>query len=118
MAYKCFCGAAADEAVLEREYKTSEVYWKLRLSDNFLFYPRLTHTKYVALQDIKRAFIRVETTLTRVCCGPAAFNTYQLILCRDAEEFAAIELDSETKADRILAAIAQKGIPTGVPAAS
>ena len=113
MAYRNMTAAVAADAVLDGEFAASERYWKLRIGKNYLFYPRLRHTGYVPFSEITRAFIRVETTLTRVCCGPAVFHTYRLILCKDGEEFAAIELDSEVKADRVLAAIGEKGVPTG-----
>lgn len=116
MAYKNMTQTIVDDALLDEELLKSAQYWKVRISEHYLFYPRMLKTGYVPLADLTRAFIRVETVVSRVCCGPAEFHVYKIILCSAQGEIAAIEVDSETKADRTLAAIAKCGIPTGKPA--
>lgn len=115
MKFKAVCDLALDEAVLEKDYEAAEVFWKVRLGSQCLYYMNLFKTAYVPLTEISRAFIRVETTVSRVCCGPAEFNSYYMILMHDGKEIASIELDSEVKADRLLAGLAARGIPTGKP---
>ncbi len=113
MAYKAICGEVIDDAVLDQELLHSTQFWKVRIGESFLFFPRMLKTAYVPLSEITRAFLRVETTISRVCCGPAEFHIYRVILCGAQGELAAIEVDSETKATRILAALGEKGIPLG-----
>lgn len=115
MKFKAVGDSTLDESVLESDYEAAEVFWKARLGKSCLYYLSLFKTAYLPLSEISRAFIRVETTVSRVCCGPAEFNSYYLILCRDGSELASVELDSEVKADRLLAAIAERGIPVGKP---
>ena len=115
MKFKAAGNAVLDDSVLESDYEAAEVFWKVRLGNTCLYYLSLFKTAYLPLSEISRAFIRVETTVSRVCCGPAEFNSYYLILCHDGAEIASVELDSEVKADRLLAAIAARGIATGKP---
>lgn len=115
--YNAMTQTAAEDAALQEDYNAAELFWKVRLGAQNIYFPRRLKTVYLPLSALTRAFIRVEVTISRVCCGPAEFNRHFLILCGGDEELASIELDSQVKAERILAALGERGIPTGKPAA-
>ncbi len=113
MAYKNITDTIIEDSVLDRELLDSAQFWKVRIGDTCMFYPHLLKTAYIPLSDITRAFIRIESTVSHVCCGPAEFNIYRVIICGAKGELAAIEMDSQTKVDRLLTALSERGIPTG-----
>ena len=115
-----FCNASAevlDESVLLADHAQAEVFWKVRLGRSCMYYTQPLKTYYVPYTALKTVFMRVKSTLSRVCCGTAEIKEYALILCGDDAELATVSLDSEEKCRRILAALTARGVPTGKPAA-
>ena len=117
MAYTNVTDTVIDDASLDKELLNSAQYWKVRIGETCLFYPKLFKTAYLPIAEITRAFLRIETTVSHVCCGPAEFSIFRVILCGAKGELAAIELDSRTKADRLLAALGERGVLLGKPTA-
>ncbi len=102
-----------DETALQSDYAQAQTLFKVRLGDSCLYFPRVLKTGYVPYESISKAFMRVKTAISRVCCGTAEFKDYSLILCEGDAEIAEISLDSEEKGKRILSALADHGVAIG-----
>lgn len=116
MAFINVTDTVLEDAALQTDYDAAEALYKVRLGAQCVYFPKRLKSAYIPFSELSRAFLRIETTISRVCCGKAEFRTYRLILCGDGRELAAVELDSEEKGKRILAALHARGVPIGKPA--
>ncbi|MDD4076260.1 MAG: hypothetical protein PHC80_09195 [Eubacteriales bacterium] len=102
-----------DDSALQADYAQVQPLFKVRLGNRCLYFPRLLKTAYVPYESISKAFMRIKTAVSRVCCGTAEFKDYSLILCEGDAEIAEIMLDSEEKGKRILSALDDRGVSVG-----
>lgn len=102
-----------EEAALQADYEQAQTLFKVKLGKACLYFPRLLKTAYMPYESISRAFLRVKTAVSRVCCGTAEFKDYSLVLCEGEAEVVEITLDSEEKGSRILAALRERGVTIG-----
>ena len=115
MADKKFAGisGAVDSPEVNRDFEEAQVFGKLRVGDLGVYFRDGLKTRFIPYNYIDRAFIRVQETRSRMCCGQANFNYYRVVFVHDGKEFADYLSEKEKETDDALAAIAAHGVTTG-----
>ena len=115
MAEKRFAGinGTLESAELSADYDSAAVFEKLRVGEKGVYFRDGLRTRYLPYDSIDRAFIRVQETRSRMCCGQANFNYFRIVFVHDGKEFADYLSEKEKETDDALAAIAAHGVPTG-----
>ena len=115
MAEKRFSGVsgAVDSCEVNRDYENAQVFEKLRVGELGVYFRDGLKTRFIPYDYIDRAFIRVQETRSRMCCGQANFNYYRVVFVHDGKEFADYMSEKEKETDDALAAIAAHGVATG-----
>ena len=115
MAEKKFAGVngAVDSAEVNADFEGAQVFERLRVGELGVYFRDGLRTRFIPFSFIDRAFIRVQETKARMCCGQANFNYYRVVFVHDGKEFADYMSEKEKEMDDALAAIAAHGVTTG-----
>ena len=115
MAEKKFTGigGTVESAELSADYEAAQVFDKLRVGEKGVYYRDGLRVRYIPYDYMSRAFIRVQETRSRMCCGQANFNYFRIVFVHDGKEFADYMSEKEKETDDALAAIAAHGVATG-----
>ena len=115
MADKKFAGVngAVDAPEINADYESAKVFDKLRVGELGVFFRDGLKLKYIPYNAIDRAFIRVQETRGRMCCGQANWYYYRMVFVRNGKEFADYMSEKEKEMDDALAEIAAHGVATG-----
>ena len=115
MAEKKFSGLGGplQGAEIQADYDSAEQIDKIRVGKTGVFFRDGLKTRFLAYPEIERAFIRVQETRSRMCCGQANFNYFRLVFVNGGKEIANVMSEDEKETDRALAAIAARGVATG-----
>ena len=90
------------------DYEQAQVFDKLRVGNEGVYYKDGFRTRFIPYGDMDRAFIRVHEVNGRMCCGSAVFHYFRIVFMRDGKEFGDTVSEKEDVMDRALAAIAAK----------
>ena len=115
MAEKKFAGVngAVDTVEVNADFEQAKVFDKLRVGDLGVFFRDGLKTRFIPYDYIDRAFIRVQETRGRMCCGQANWYYYRVVFVHEGKEFADYMSEKEKDMDDALAAIAAHGVTTG-----
>lgn len=115
MADKRFAGVNGnvDSPEVNADFDSAQVFEKLRVGSLGVYFRDGLKTRFIPYEYMDRAFIRVQETRSRMCCGQANFNYYRVVFVHDGKEFANYMSENEKATDEALAAIGAHGIPTG-----
>lgn len=115
MAERKFAGVngAVDSPEINRDYETAKEFEKLRVGELGVYFRDGLKIRYIPFDYMDRAFIRVQETRSRMCCGQANFNYFRVVFVHDGKEFANYMSEKEKETDDALAAIAAHGVTTG-----
>ena len=115
MADKRFAGVNGliEAPEVNRDYENAAVFEKLRVGELGVYFRDGLRTRFIAFDRIDRAFIRVQETRSRMCCGQANFNYFRVVFVVGGKEYANYMSEKEKEMDEALAAIASHGVLTG-----
>ena len=115
MAEKKFSGidGSVNSPEVNADYETAKAFEKLRVGELGVFFRDGLKIRYIPYDYIDRAFIRVQETRSRMCCGQANFNYFRVVCVHGGKEFAEYLSENENAMDEALAEIAAHGIATG-----
>ena len=115
MAEKKFAGVngAIEAPEYDADFETAKVFDKLRVGKLGVYFRDGFRTKYIPYDYIDRAFIRVQETRGRMCCGQANWYYYRLVFVHDGKEFADYMSEKEKEMDEAIAEIGAHGVTTG-----
>ena len=113
MAEKKFAGVngAVETPEVNADFESARVFDKLRVGELGVFFRDGLKTRFIPYDYMDRAFIRVQETRGRMCCGQANWYYYRIVFVNDNKEFA--DYMSEKDMDDALAVIAAHGVATG-----
>ena len=80
MAEKKFAGVngAVETAEVNADFESAKVFDKLRVGELGVYFRDGLKTRYIPYDYIDRAFIRVQETRGRMCCGQANWYYYRI----------------------------------------
>ena len=115
MAEKKFAGVNGNVETPEvnADYESAAVFEKLRVGNLGVYFRDGLKIRFIPFEYIDRAFIRVQETRSRMCCGQANFNYFRVVFVHDGKEFANYMTEKEKESDEALAAIAAHGVVSG-----
>ena len=115
MAEKRFAGVngSISDEKLDADFAGAAVYEKLRVGELGVYFRDGLKTRYIPYDYIDRAFIRVQETRSRMCCGQTNWDYYRVVFVHDGKEFADYMSEKEKETDEALAAIAAHGVTVG-----
>ena len=115
MAEKKFTGVdgSVDTPEIGEDYDNAQVFERLRVGELGVYFRDGFKTRYIPYDYMERAFIRVQETRSRMCCGQANFNYFRIVFMHDGKEFADYISENEAMMDDALAAIGAHGVATG-----
>ena len=115
MAEKKFAGVngAVETPEVNADYESAKVFDKLRVGELGVFFRDGLKTRFIPYDYMARAFIRVQETRGRMCCGQANWYYYRIVFVHGNKEFADYMSEKEKDMDDALAAIAAYGVTTG-----
>ena len=115
MAEKKFAGVngTVEKPEVAADYEAAQVFERLRVGELGVYFRDGLKTRYIPYDEMDRAFIRVQETRSRMCCGQANFNYFRVVFVRDGKEFADYMSEKEALMDSALAAIGAHGVATG-----
>ncbi len=119
MADRKFTGinGTVDSPEVNADFESAKVFEKLYVGELGVYFRDGLRMRFVPYDAMDRAFIRVQETRSRMCCGQANFNYYRIVFVHDGKEIANYMSENEQKTDEALAEIAGHGIATGFVAA-
>ncbi|MGN0352925.1 MAG: hypothetical protein ACI4ES_14835 [Roseburia sp.] len=65
---------------ITKDFEQADLYGKVRLGSDNLFWKKKLSWKYVPLDEIRRIYRRVEAVDTKMCCGNVNFDIQKLVL--------------------------------------
>lgn len=65
---------------LDEEFSLAASYGKVKLGKNYIFWKKGLRWHYLELQNVQRAFRRIEAVNAGLCCGKASFDIQKLVL--------------------------------------
>ena len=95
------------------DYESAKLFDKLRVGTLGVYYRDGLKMKYIPYAYVDRAFIRVQETRGRMCCGSANWNYFRIVFVHGEKEFANYMSEKEKDMDNALAEIAAHGVVTG-----
>ncbi|MCR5136243.1 MAG: hypothetical protein K6C12_03970 [Oscillospiraceae bacterium] len=115
MAEKRFAGVNGnvDSPEVSADYESAQTFEKLRVGALGVYFRDGLKIRFIPYEGLERAFIRIQETRSRMCCGQANFNYYRVVFVRGGKEFADYMSENEKAMDEALAAIGAHGVPTG-----
>ncbi len=100
-------------AEIQSDYEAAKQFEKARVGSLGVYYRDGLKTRYIPYTEMDRAFIRIQETRSRMCCGQANFNYFRLVFVKDGREFADVMSENEKAMDDALAEIAAHGVAVG-----
>ena len=115
MAERKFMGVngSVSDGSLDADFDNAAVFEKLRIGNLGVYYRDGLKTRFIPYDYMDRAFIRVQETRSRMCCGQTNWNYFRVVFVHDGKEFANYMSESEKAMDDALAALAEHGVTTG-----
>ena len=115
MAEKRFAGADGmiETPEVSKDYENAAVFEKLRVGELGVYFRDGLRTRFIAYNRMDRAFIRIQETHSRMCCGQANFNYFRVVFVVDGKEYANYMSEKEKLMDDALEAITAHGVATG-----
>jgi len=118
MAEKKFAGvsgAVTDEKVT-LDYEQAPKFDKAKVGKLGVYFKDGFKTRFIAYEDMERAFIRIQEVNGKLCCGNTILQYFRLVFVKDGKEFADILSENEKAMDQALAQIAANapGVKIGV----
>ncbi len=115
MAEKKFAGVngAVDSPEVNADFEAAKVFDKIRVGGLGVYFRDGFRMKFIPYEYMDRAFIRVQETRGRMCCGQANFYYYRIVFVHDGKEIADCISEQEKEMDDALAEIAAHGVTTG-----
>ena len=115
MAEKRFAGVdgPVETAEVTADFESAQTFERLRVGDLGVYFRDGLKVRFIPYSFLDRAFIRIQETRSRMCCGQANFNYFRVVFVHDGKEFADYMSEKEQLMDQALAAIASHGVATG-----
>ena len=115
MAERKFAGmnGSVETPEVNADYETAQVFERLRVGELGVYFRDGLRVRFIPFSYLDRAFIRVQETRSRMCCGQANFNYFRVVFVHEGKEFADYMSEKEDLMDEALAAIGAHGVPTG-----
>ena len=115
MAEKKFAGVngTVETPEVGADFENARVFEKLRVGELGVYFRDGLRMRFIPFDYIDRAFIRVQETRGRMCCGQANRYYYRVVFVHDGKEFADYMSEKEKEMDDALAAIGAHGVTTG-----
>ncbi len=115
MAERKFSGVNGimDTPEVNADFENAKVFDKLRVGEKGVYFRDGLKMRYIPYDYIDRAFIRVQETRGRMCCGQANWYYYRVVFVHGEKEIADCMSEKEKETDDALAAIAAHGVTTG-----
>ncbi len=90
MAEKKFAGVngSVDSPEVSADFEAAKVFDKLRVGGLGVYFRDGFKTKFIPFDYMDRAFIRIQETRGRMCCGQANFNYFRIVFVHEGKEFA------------------------------
>ena len=120
MAEKKFAGinGAVENEAVSADFEAARSFDKIRVGKRGVYYKDGFKTRYVAYDEMERAFLRVQEVRGRMCCGQAFFAYFRLILVCGGKEYDVGMSENEQLMRDTLAAVEKNapGVKIGVAA--
>ena len=115
MAERKFAGVngSADAPEIGADFESAQIFERLRVGELGVYFRDGLKTRFIPYDYIDRAFIRVQETRSRMCCGQANFNYFRIVFVHNGKEFADYISEKEGLMDDALAVIGAHGVTTG-----
>ena len=115
MAERRFAGVngAVDAPEFSADFESAKVFDRIRVGELGVYFRDGMKTRFIPYDYIDRAFIRVQETRGRMCCGQANWYYYRIVFIHEGKEFADYMSEKEKEMDDALAEIAARGVATG-----
>ena len=115
MAEKKFSTAngVIDTPELNSDYESAKVFDRLRVGSLGVYFRSGLKIRHIPYDLMDRAFIRIQETKARMCCGQANFDYFRMVFVHGGKEFADFLSENEEAMDEALAEIAGHGVATG-----
>ena len=115
MAEKKFAGVngTVDTPEVGADFENARVFEKLHVGELGVYFREGLRMRFIPFDYIDRAFIRVQETRGRMCCGQANWYYYRVVFVHDGKEFADYMSEKEKEMDDAAAAIGAHGVTTG-----
>ncbi len=94
---KAFIFNRGENAALDKEFENAASFDHVKLGDNHIFWRKGFRWYVIAIEQVTRAYRRVEEVKTKVCCGPANFDIQKLMLVLKDGETQEIRIGDGTK---------------------
>ena len=98
MKFNPLTDSTRDTELLNTEYKSGRAIGVIRLGDTCLFFKKSRRIYYIPYEDITRVFRRVQLVSATVCCGRGNLAVENIVICKDDQELAQIQLPGERAA--------------------
>ena len=108
MAGKRFTGlnGSVEDAAVSVDYEAAQKFGALKVGRLGVYYRDGLITRYLAYDQMERAFIRVQEVRGRMCCGQAFWAYYRMVFVCGGKEYADVMSEDEALMDGALAAVA------------
>ena len=120
MAEKRFAGlnGPVESEALSADFEAAKSYEKLKIGKLGIYYRDGLKTRFLAYEEMERAFLRVQEVRGRMCCGQTYFAYFRMIFVCGGKEYDAAISENEQMMRDALAAVAQAApvVAIGVPA--
>ena len=63
-----------------QDFEHGSLYGKVKLGSDYIFWKKSFSWKYVDMDEIRRAYRRVEAVDTKMCCGKVNFDIQKLVV--------------------------------------
>ena len=103
----------AETPELNADYENAGAFDRLRVGNLGVYFRDGFKTRFIPYEYIDRAFIRIQQTHARMCCGHTNFDYYRLVFVHDGKEFIDYLSENEKAMDDALSEIASHGVATG-----
>ena len=115
MAERRFAGVngTVDAPEFSADFEKAQIFDKLRVGELGVYFRDGLKTRFIPYDYMDRAFIRVQETRGRMCCGQANWYYYRIVFIHEGKEFADYMSEKEKEMDDALAEIAARGVATG-----
>lgn len=104
MWFACICGVERDKEDLRKEYKVAKVQGEVRLGTACLFYRYFIKIKYVAYEEIVKAYLREESGES----GEFLLKEYYLMLETKDGRLHKLRLERDVNVKSVLAYLEKK----------
>ena len=109
MADKTFAGLTGpvNSAEVNADFEAAQKYDKLKVGKLGAYYRDGFKTRFMAYDQLDRAFIRVQEVNGRMCCGSATFTYFRMVFVSGGKEYADVLSENEKAMDEALSAISK-----------